>query len=185
LSREQITILIGGIWFMKKLLILGLVVLAVLSTSVVAFGLNSPAVSKGGGVITGMFANEDIGLLLGIEYGLSDKFAVSGRVGFDDVDYNKIVLKFEISPTFAIVGGMFEFIGKNEPYFGINGALAFDRDFMGILEAGVIMADDTEMYYEAGIKYNVNKLIDIRGGVIGSTYDNSETAFELGAGYKF
>jgi hypothetical protein len=41
------------------------------------------------------------------------------------------------------------------------------------------------MYYEAGIKYNVNKLIDIRGGVIGSTYDNSETAFELGAGYKF
>lgn len=171
---------------MKKLIIVMLVVLALFSTSVVALGLNSPSVSKGGGVITGMFATEDIGILFGLEYGLSEKFAVSGRVGFDDVEYNKLTLKYEVSPSFAILGGMFEFRGgDSEPYFGINGSISFDRDFSGILEAGVIMADDTEMVYEAGIKYNINKEIDIRAGVIGSTYENSETAFELGAGFKF
>jgi len=170
---------------MKKLLVLMLVVIAVFSTSVVAFGLNSPSNTKGGGVITGMFATEDIGFLLGIEYGLSEKFAVSGRIGFDDLDFTKLVVKYEVSPNFAIVGGVFEFGIDSEPYFGINGSVAFDRDFSGLLEAGVIMADDVEVVYEAGIKYNVNKGIDIRAGIIGSTYDNSETAFELGAGYKF
>ncbi len=170
---------------MKKLLIVMTVILAVFSTTVVALGFNSPSVSKGGGVITGMFATEDIGLLLGLEYGLSEKFAVSGRVGLDDIDYNKVALKYEVSPTFAILGGIFEFGPDNEPYFGINGSIAFDRDFMGILEAGVILADDIEVVYEAGLKYNINKEIDIRAGIIGSTYDGSETAFELGVGFKF
>lgn len=170
---------------MKKLIVVMLVVLALFSTSIVAFGLNSPSNSKGGGVITGMFATEDIGFLLGIEYGLSEKFAVSGRFGFDDVDFTKLAVKYEVSPNFAIVGGVFDYGIDSEPYFGINGSVAFDRDFSGILEAGVIMADDTEVVYEAGIKYNVNKQIDIRGGILGSTVEDSETAFELGAGYKF
>lgn len=170
---------------MKKLLIMMLVILAVFSTSVVALGLNSPSVSKGGGVITGMFATEDIGLLLGLEFGLSEKFAISGRVGLDDIEFSKLVLKYEVSPNFAILGGLFEYGLDNEPYFGINGSVSFDRDFSGIIEAGVIMADDIEMVYEAGIKYNVNKEIDIRAGVLGSTYDWNETAFELGVGFKF
>lgn len=170
---------------MKKLLIVLLVVSAVFSTSVVALGLNSPSVSKGGGVITGMFATEDLGLLLGIEYGLSQKFAVSGRVGLDDRDFTKLALKYEVSPSFAIVGGVFDFGADSEPYFGINGSLSFDRDFEGILEAGAILADDVEIFYEAGIKYSINKQIDIRGGVIGTTFEDDETAFELGAGYKF
>ena len=170
---------------MKKLLVLMLVVIAVFSTSVVAFGLNSPSNTKGGGVITGMFATEDLGILLGLEYGLSDKFAVSGRVGLGDRDFSKLAVKYEVSHSFAIVGGVFDYGIDSEPYFGINGSVAFDRDFSGLLEAGVIMADDVEVVYEAGIKYNVNKGIDIRAGIIGSTYDNSETAFELGAGYKF
>lgn len=170
---------------MKKLIVVMLVVLALFSTSIVAFGLNSPSNSKGGGVITGMFATEDIGFLLGIEYGLSNKFAVSGRIGFDDVDFTKLAVKYKVSPNFAIVGGVFDYGTDSDPYFGINGSVAFDRDFLGIIEAGVIMADDTEVIYEAGIKYNINKQIDIRGGIIGTTYENSETAFELGAGYKF
>lgn len=86
---------------MKKLLILMLVVLAVFSTSVVAFGLNSPSNSKGGGVITGMFATEDLGFLLGIEYGLSEKIAVSGRIGFDDVDLTKLAVKYQVSKKFC------------------------------------------------------------------------------------
>lgn len=170
---------------MKKLLIIALVISAMFSTSVVALGLNSPSVSKGGGVITGMFATEDIGLLLGIEYGLSQKFAVSGRVGLDDRDFTKLAVKYEVSPTFAIVGGVFDYGSDSDPYFGINGSLSFDRDFEGILEAGAILADDIEIFYEAGIKYNVNKQIDIRAGVIGTTYEGDESAFELGAGFKF
>ncbi len=170
---------------MKKLVIFLLVLTAVFSTSVAALGLNSPSVSKGSGVITGMFATEDLGLLLGIEYGLSQKFAVSGRVGLDDKDFTLLAVKFEVSPSFAIVGGIFDYGIDSDPYFGINGSLAFDRDFMGIIEAGAIMADDIEIFYEAGIKYNINKQIDIRGGILGTTYDGDETAFELGAGYKF
>ncbi len=172
---------------MKKMFIVLFVVSALFSTSLVAFGLNSPSVSKGGGVITGMFVTEDIGLLLGLEYGLSEKFAVSGRVGLDDdFDYTKLAVKYEVSPTFAILGGIIEYGSEDsDPYFGINGAISFDRDFMGILEVGVILSDDPEGVYEAGIKYKLNKQIDIRGGVLGSTYDGSETAFELGAGYSF
>lgn len=56
---------------------------------------------------------------------------------------------------------------------------------MGILEADVVMSDDTEVVYEVGIKYNVNKQIDIRGGMMGTTVEGSENAFELGAGFKF
>lgn len=170
---------------MKKLLILMLVVLAVFSTSVVAFGLNSPSNSKGGGVITGMFATEDLGFLLGIEYGLSEKIAVSGRIGFDDVDLTKLAVKYQVSKNFAVLGGIYEYGFDSDPFFGINGSVSFDRDFMGILEADVVMSDDTEVVYEVGIKYNVNKQIDIRGGMMGTTVEGSENAFELGAGFKF
>ena len=172
---------------MKKMLIVMLVILAVFSTSIAALGLNSPSIAKGGGVITGMFATEDVGLLLGLEYGISPQFAITGRVGLDDFDFSKLALKYEVSPNFAILGGVYEYgYGlDNEPYFGINGSVAFDRDISGILEAGVIMADDTEVVYEAGIKYNINSQIDIRLGVLGSTYDWDESAFELGAGFKF
>ncbi|NLY75463.1 MAG: porin family protein [Firmicutes bacterium] len=170
---------------MKKLLILLLLVSALFSTSVAALGINSPSVSKGGGVITGLFATEDLGILVGLEYGLSEKFAVSGRVGLDDRDFTKLTIKYEISPTFAVVGGVLDYGADSEPYFGINGALAFDSDFTGILEAGVLLADDTEVIYEAGIKYNINRQIDIRGGFLGSTYKGDDTAFELGVGYKF
>lgn len=173
---------------MKKLLIVVLALAAIFSTSLTAFGLNSPAISKGGGVITGMFATEDIGLLLGLEYGLSEKFAVSGRVGLDDkFDYAKFLVKYEVSPTFALLGGVIKYgIDESDPYFGINGSLSFDRDFMGILEAGIVLTDDDpEVIYEAGIKYKLNKQLDIRGGIIGSTHKGSETAFELGAGFSF
>lgn len=173
---------------MKKLLILVLVLLAIFSTSLTAFGLNSPAISKGAGVITGMFATEDIGLLLGLEYGLSEKFAVSGRVGLDDeFDYTKFVVKYGVSPTFAVLGGVIKYgYDESDPYFGINGSVSFDRDFMGILEAGVVLTDDDpEIIYEAGIKYKLNDQLDIRGGIIGSTHEGSETAYELGAGFSF
>lgn len=173
---------------MKKLLIVVLALAAIFSTSLTAFGLNSPAISKGGGVITGMFATEDIGLLLGLEYGLSEKFAVSGRVGLDDdFDYTKFLVKYGVSPTFAVLGGVIEYgSDEKDPYFGINGSVSFDRDFMGILEAGIILTDDDpEVVYEAGIKYKLNNQLDIRGGIIGSTHEGSETAYELGAGFSF
>jgi len=170
---------------MKKVLIVLLVVSAVFSTSIAALGLNSPSVAKGGGVITGMFATEDVGLLLGLEYGISPQFAISGRVGLDDFDFSKLALKYEVSPNFAILGGVYEYGLDKEPYFGINGSVAFDRDISGILEAGVIMGDDVEVVYEAGIKYNINREVDIRLGVLGSTYDWDESAFELGVGFKF
>ena len=173
---------------MKKLFIVVLALSAIFATSVTAFGLNSPVVSKGGGVITGMFATEDIGLLLGLEYGLSEKFAVSGRVGLDDdFDYTKLVVKYGVSPSFALLGGVIEYgYDESDPYFGINGSVSFDRDFMGILEAGVVLTDDDpEVIYEAGIKYKLNNQLDIRGGIIGSTYEGSDTAFELGAGFSF
>lgn len=171
---------------MKKLLIVMVSLLMVLATSITALGLNSPSVSKGSGVITGMFATEDKGVLLGLEYGLSEKFAITGRVGMeDDFDYSKLALKYEVSPHFAILGGVYEYIFDQEPYFGINGSVSFDRDISGVFEAGVIMADDVEVVYEAGIKYNVNREIDIRFGVLGSTYKLDDTAFEMGAGFKF
>ncbi|NLW46432.1 MAG: porin family protein [Firmicutes bacterium] len=173
---------------MKKFLIVALALLAIFSTSLVALGLNSPSVSKGAGVITGMFATEDIGILLGLEYGLSEKFAVSGRVGLDDdFEYTKFVVKYGVSPTFALLGGVIEYgYDETDPYFGINGAVSFDRDFMGILEAGVVLTDDDpEVIYEVGIKYKLNNQLDIRGGIMGSTHDGSDTAFELGAGFSF
>lgn len=170
---------------MKKLMVLILTIFALFCFSAASFGLNSPGIAEGDGVITGMAATDDLGLITGFEYGISPKFAVLGNISLGDNDFTKLAVKYHVSKTGSIVGGVYDSYSSSDPFVGFNGSLNLDRKISGILEADVVMNDDLYVVYEIGLIYDLEKTIDIRAGFLGSTHKNSDTAFELGVGYKF
>jgi hypothetical protein len=173
---------------MKKLCIFILVVTALFSSSVAAFGLNSPENKGGHGVFTSMYATEDLGPIMGLEYGLTDKFAILGEASLGDAEYKKMELKYEIDRTFGLVGGVYSTDSDDNLFIGVNGAVPLTRKFIGILELDGVMVDGfDDMYalYEVGAKYYLNKSFNIRGGVRGTTEDGTSNAYELGIGIQF
>jgi hypothetical protein len=173
---------------MKKLFIVTLVAAALLCSSAVAFGLNSPENKQGHGVFTVMYATEDYGPILGLEYGLTSRFAVLGEGSLGDAEFRKLELKYEISRNFGLVGGVYRTEFDDNPFIGVNAALPFSQKFRGILEADGIMNDGADVgyvLYEAGAKYYLAKGVNLRAGVRGSTAEDVENAFEIGVGFEF
>ncbi|MCL6591030.1 MAG: hypothetical protein K6U80_13885 [Firmicutes bacterium] len=164
---------------MKKILMLGIVFILLWSLPVAAYGLTSPSVSEGHGVITGMF-NTGGGISLGAEFGLSPQFAVIGELGVAGGGY-KAGIKYELNPNLALLGGL------AEPGFflGVNGGTAFGKKFYGMGEVDLVSADGSLLFLlEAGAKYTLSNQLDIRAGVTGSTAGSS-VDLEIGVGYKF
>lgn len=144
-----------------------------------ALGINSPAVSANHGVVTGMFIS-DIGLSLGVEYGFTQEWGALLRIWKDAW---KLGAKYELNPNMAIVGGIFD----ENPYLGVNGSFDINKNFQGLYEADLYMASGKfTALYELGVKFDLAKSIDIRGGILGFLGgNNSDLHFQLGLGYRF
>lgn len=165
---------------MKKTAIVFLVVF-LLMIPTAAMGLNSPSVSEGHGVITGMFVT-NTGLVLGAEFGLSSDLAIFGNYAF--INQPKLGLKYELNPTLALTGGVIGF-SPMSPFLGINAAAVLGKNLSALGEVDFTMAGNTFIFmYEAGLKYNLARQLDIRAGLLGSTA-GSGVDFQLGIGYKF
>ncbi len=165
---------------MKKIKVLFLtgVMLAVFAVS--AWGLNTPAVSQGHGVITGRFVS-DYGLFIGGEYGITREMAV--QVELAPKSLTKVGLKYQTAPHLAVTGGI---LGSSV-FFGLNGSTALTNELTGIAELDVTMADDrVKLLYEVGARFNIDRKLDIRGGLMGFVSDKAGMpVFQIGVGYKF
>lgn len=171
---------------MKRLTMLCLVALLLFALPTAAFGLNTPAVTQGHGVITGRYVTRDVGILIGGEYGFTPElgiFAELGKEGFD-----RVGVKYEINPSLAAQGGFLvgDTLTDLTAFIGVNGAMSFSKVLTGIGEGNVVFGNGaTILEYEFGVKYNIGKKFDLRGGIIGATGEGSYTAFQIGGGYKF
>ncbi|WP_018249633.1 hypothetical protein [Orenia marismortui] len=162
----------------KKISILGLIAIFTVTFSGVSFALNSPVVVQDHGVITGMIISDN-GLRLTGEYGLTSQLALIGTAG-DPI--NRIGVKYEIDPNFAIVGGVTE----DSPFIGINGSRKLHKDIVGLYEFDLSMRrDDLSLLYELGIKLNLDNNVDLRAGVIDFVEHSHFPSLEVGIGYKF
>jgi len=163
----------------KKVLVLFLTVSVLMLFPTGALGINSPAVSKNHGVITGMFIS-DLGLSVGAEFGFTRELGITLRIWEDAA---RIGVKYELQPNLAIVGGILD----KDPYLGINGSFGINRNFQGLYEADLYMSGgDFMTLYELGVKFNLVDSIDLRGGLMGFLGgDNSDLYFQLGLGYRF
>src|SRR5690554_5308154 len=165
---------------MKKITVLLLTGVMLVVFAVSAWGLNTPAVSRSHGVITGRFVS-DHGLFIGGEYGITQDMAV--HVELAPSNLTKVGLKYQTSPNLAVTGGI---IGSSV-FFGINGSTALTRELTGIAELDVTMADNrVNLLYELGARFNIDQRLDIRGGLMGFVSESAGTPlFQLGVGYKF
>lgn len=172
---------------MKKILVLLFTLILIVSLSVSAFGLTTPSVIKGHGVVSGMLTtgSGSSSLLFGAEFGIVKDLAVGAQFGND---ITKLYAKYELNPSVALTGGAFSSSGTTNPFIGINGGMNVNRDFavMGELDASSV-AGEFVFSYEAGAKYNITKQLDIRGGLMGlfGNGASSDIVFELGVGFKF
>lgn len=164
---------------MKKVLFILLTVSTLMLLPTIALGINSPAVSANHGVVTGMFIS-DIGLSLGAEYGFTTEWGATLRIWEDAW---KIGAKYELGPNLAAVGGIFD----ENPFLGVNGSFGINQSFQGLYEVDLYMAGgDFMAMYEAGVKLNLAKSIDLRGGLLGFLGGGaSDLFFQLGLGYRF
>lgn len=168
---------------MKKIALVCLLVVLLLTIPVVALGLNSPSISEGHGVITGTFMTNN-GLVIRAEYGLTSDLAIFGSFGVSSAGGTKLGAKYELNPTLAVTGGVIDFSLTN-PFLGINAAAGLGKKLSALGEVDFSLAGSKFILtYEAGLKFNLDKQLDLRGGVIGSTA-GSGVGFELGMGYKF
>lgn len=170
---------------MKKILVVLFTLILIISLSVSAFGLTTPSVTKGHGVVTGMFVSSPYnGLLIGGEFGIIPDLGVGLEFGNN---ITKIYAKYELSPSVALLGGVVGGSGTTNPFIGIDGGMNINRDLMILGEIDLVSANGEFGFgYEAGAKYNIVKQLDIRGGVRGLIIaGTSTTAFELGVGFKF
>lgn len=165
---------------MKKGIVLLLTGIMLVVFAVSAWGLNTPAVSRSHGVITGRFVS-DHGLFIGGEYGITQETAV--QVELAPTNLTKIGLKYQTGPNLAVTGGI---IGSSV-FFGLNGSTALTGELTGIAEMNVTMADSrVNLLYELGAKFNIDRKLDIRGGLMGFVGESAGTpVFQLGVGYKF
>jgi hypothetical protein len=171
---------------MKKLLVVLLALTMVCALSTASFGLISPSVSEGHGVLTGALVSSG-SFLIGAEYGFSPNFAVGGQFGNN---ITKLDVKYELNSSLALLGGIMSWGGggSTNAFIGINGGASINKKFMliGELDATMIGSDFC-FIYEVGGKYNITKQLDIRGGLLGAFGNNvaTNTSIELGVGYKF
>ena len=172
---------------MKKIIIVLLTVALVFSLSVASFALISPTVSQKHGQISGMLVsgNNNGSFLIDGEYGLTKDLAVTGMIGND---ITKLGVKYELNPSIAAMGGLYATSGSTNVYLGIDGASAINKQFMLIGELDATSIGGNFVFlYELGGKYNLEKQLDIRGGVFGGlgSGSSSQISLELGVAYKF
>lgn len=170
---------------MKKLIVVFLTLILVVTLSVSAFGLTSPSITKGHGVVSGMFISDPYsGLVVGGEFGIIPELGVGLEFGNN---ITKVYAKYELNPSIALMGGVTGGAGTTNPFIGINAGTNINRDLMIIGEIDLVSASGQFGFgFEAGAKYNIVKQLDIRGGARGTIINStSVTAFELGVGYKF
>ena len=163
---------------MRKTVLILLVALMLLALPASAWGYNTPAVSKGHGVVYGMFTS-DSHILIGGEYGFTPDLAIAAALEKDI----KIALKYELSPSLAILGG----VTDSSPFIGLNGGTALSRDFYGMGEVDFTVNNSkVNFLYNLGLKYNLAKNLDLRGGLHGNVGDGqSQVSFGLGVGLKY
>lgn len=172
---------------MKKLLIVLLALTLVVTLSVTAFGLTTPSVVKGHGVVSGMLTtgSGNSSFVIGAEFGVIKDLAVGASIGND---ITKVYGKYELNPSVALVGGVISAASTTNPFLGVNGGMNINRDLavLGELDACSISGQFVFLY-ELGAKYNITKQLDIRGGLMGGFGNgySSDISLELGVGFKF
>ena len=112
---------------MKKMAIVILALVSLFLISAASWGLNTPEVIKGHGAITGRYVN-DLGLIVGGEYGFNSKLAVKADIG--EKSYSRVSLKYELNPNLALEAGFFG--SDTTPFVGINGAIMMNKNLQGI-----------------------------------------------------
>ena len=164
---------------MKRITTILLVVVIMTVFPAAAWGLNTPAVSKNHGVITARFVS-DIGLFLGGEYGITDELAIQAEIGAKDM--NRIAVKYQFGKL-AVTGGVI----SSDVFFGLNGGAALGDKLTGIFEVDAVMAGgELAFLYEVGVKFDIDKNIDLRGGLYGVTFGSANSLqFQIGVGYTF
>ncbi len=149
-----------------------------LTLSGTVFALTTPEIVQDHGVITGMVVSSD-GLKLDGEYGLTPEVALIGTIGDS---YTRIGGKYQFDRALAILGGFTE----DSPFIGINASRVIKKDLIGICEFDLLENDDDlSLFYELGVKLNLEDGIDLRGGLIGFIDNEDSLQLELGVGYKF
>jgi hypothetical protein len=142
------------------------------------FALNHPAVSQHHGTIYGMVVS-DHGLMLGGEFGLTSQLALIANIG-GSID--RLGIKYETSPNLAVTGGLM----GSSAFIGLNGAFGLDRNVQGLYEVALVAGNyDVGLYYEFGVKVNLDSHLDIRGGLIGTVFNSHHPHLQLGLGYRF
>ena len=164
---------------MKRIttVLLAVIILAVFPAA--AWGLNTPAVSRNHGVVTARFIS-DAGLFLGGEYGVTEDLAILAELG--SKNSNRIGLKYQIG-RLAVTGGVM----SSSVFFGLNGGGALGNKLTGIFEVDAVMASgELGFLYEVGVKFDIDRKIDLRGGLYGVTFGSfSSLQFQIGVGYSF
>lgn len=163
---------------MKKTLLILLVGLMMLSIPISAWGFFTPSVSQGHGVGCALIVS-DGKFQIGGEYGLTNELAVSATLG----EQIKIGLKYELDPSLAILAG----VADSSPFIGVNAATSLSKGLSGLGEVDFTINDSKlNFLYNLGLKYNLPKNFDLRGGLLGEIGGgNSQLLFALGVGYKF
>jgi hypothetical protein len=174
---------------MKKLLVVLLALTMVCIFSTASFGLFSPYVTEGHGVITGAYVsnNGNGSVLIGAEYGFTDSLAICGQ---NVNNISKLDVKYQLNPNLAFLGGLMSLDvgGPLNLFVGVNGDVSITKDFMLIGELNATtVGSDLYFLYEAGGKYNITQQLDIRGGLLGAFGNgvSSNAAIELGVGFTF
>jgi len=162
---------------MKKTILILLMGVVMLSIPASAWGFTTPSVSQNHGVVYGLIAS-DSNIVLGGEFGFSNELAVCAALE----DKVKIGLKYELKPSLAILGGIID----SSPFIGLNGATALSKDLSGMAELDfTIKSSKVNFIYNLGLKYNLPRNIDLRGGLRGIFGEGNQVLFALGVGYRF
>ena len=163
---------------LKRTLLILVIGLMMVSIPMSALGFFTPSVTNGHGAGCALIVS-DGKFQIGGEYGLTNELAVSAALG----EQIKIGLKYELDPSLALLAG----IADSSPYIGVNGATSLNRDLSGIGEIDFTINDSKfNLLYNLGLKYNLPKNFDLRGGLLGDIGGgNSQLLFALGVGYKF
>ena len=164
---------------MKRITTVLLAVIILTVFPAAAWGLNTPAVTRNHGVITARFIG-DVGLFLGAEYGMTDELALMAELGSKNL--SKIGLKYEVG-RLAVTGG----VTGSSVFFGLNGSGALGDKLTGIFEVDALMTDgNLGFLYEVGVKFDIDRSIDLRGGLYGVTFGSANSLqFQIGVGYTF
>lgn len=145
-----------------------------------AWGLYTPAISEGTGVLT-LRNVDDLGWIVGGEYGILDNLAIIADLGEDD--YSRAGVKILLNPEIAFLGGFYD----SDLFLGVNYGRYFADNFAGVAELDIYKSDGEVMAdYEVGCVFNLNEQLDLRGGLMG-TIDDTDIEYNLilGVGYRF